>query len=267
MKSRRSHLIIGCGYLGKRLLSLLADDACWFTNRGDNSDPYFLSLDINKENSWNHLDALSDENDLTIYCMVPPSQIDLDKFYSFINRVNALNTKRCILVSSTVVYGNINRIVDSDSDVELDNERAKRQYKIELAWLESNEDACIVQLAGIYGPNRIIGRKKIMSGEEINGDPEGWLNLVHVDDAATLLKRVAEIDDPELIELGCDGEPVKRKDYYAFVAATLSKPLPEFNTKDKSRGLGRRCDNKLTIARTGWQPKFKNYKEGVINAL
>ncbi|MBL1142102.1 MAG: hypothetical protein HND53_08755 [Proteobacteria bacterium] len=267
MKSVRSSLIIGCGYLGKRLLALCGDQNCRFTNRTESSDINSLVLDINDESTWNNLDVLSEEKALTIYCMVPPSQIDLTLFPSFVHRISSLNTTRCILISSTVVYGNTDRVVDSDSDVEIDSDRAKRQYYIEQAWLESNEDAFIVQLAGLYGPDRIIGRKTIMQGDTINGDPDGWLNLIHVDDAATLVKRVGEMDDPEIIELGCDGAPIKRKDYYSFVAETLEKPLPDFHIDDQTRGIGRRCDNKLTIERTGWQPEYRNFKEGLLKSM
>jgi nucleoside-diphosphate-sugar epimerase len=262
-----SHLIIGCGYLGKRLLSLLDGSTCWHTNRTQTSGSHSLLLDINDEATWSNLDVLSEIKDLTVYFMVPPSQVDLDLFPSFAHRINALNTKQCILVSSTVVYGNSDRIVDADSDVEIEGDRAKRQYQIEQAWLESNENAFIVQLAGLYGPGRIIGQNSIMQGEAIKGDPEGWLNLIHVDDAAQLIKRIGEMDDPELIELGCDGSPIKRKEYYSFVAETLDKPLPDFNVEDESRGIGRRCDNKLTIERTGWHPQFKSFKEGLLNSL
>ena len=267
MKSNNSHLILGCGYLGKRLLALLDNEVCWYTRRTQISESHSLLLDINNESTWNNLDDLSDEQAINVYCMVPPSQIDLALFYSFINRVNALNTKRCILVSSTVVYGNTDRIVDSDSDIDIDSERAERQYKIEQAWLESNEDSCVVQLAGIYGPERIIGRHSIMQGEAIKADPDGWLNLIHVDDAVHLIKRIAEIEDPEIIELGSDGSPIKRKDYYAYVAETLKKPMPNFNIDNQARGIGRRCDNKLTIERTGWQPEFKNFKEGIQQSI
>jgi nucleoside-diphosphate-sugar epimerase len=267
MNSVSSHLIIGCGYLGQRLLPLLNEQTYWFTHRSQTSDERALVLDINDESTWTNLDVLSEEKDLIVYFMVPPSQIDLELFPSFAHRINALNTKQCILVSSTVVYGNTDRVVDADSDVEIESERAKRQYQIEQVWLESNEDGFIVQLAGLYGPDRIIGQKTIMQGEAIKGDPEGWLNLIHVDDAAQLIKRVGEMDDPEMIELGCDGTPIKRKEYYAFIAETLDKPLPDFNVDDQTRGIGRRCDNKLTIERTGWHPEFKNFKEGLLKSL
>ena len=258
MNAMTTHLIIGCGYLGERLHVLLNDQPCWVTNRSmhpDNSDIsniYSFLFDINDENTWSNLNVLSDKRDLIIYLMVPPGKIDLAIFPEFINQLNKLDTHHCILISSTVVYGNTNRVVDADSEVEIDSERAKRQYQIEQLWLTNLGTASVVRLAGIYGPERIVGLNGIIRGEMINGDPDGWLNLIHVNDAASLLKRISEIDQVEQIELGCDGTPIKRKEYYNFLAKRLNQPLPVFNQDGPSRGTGRRCDNKLTISRTGW---------------
>ena len=267
MKPYLTHLIIGCGYLGKRLLTILDDQPCWFTNRSQISDAHSLLLDINNESTWHSLDAMSEEQGLVIYFMLPPSQIDLTVFPDFINRLNQLNIRRCILISSTVVYGNSDRVVDADSDVEIDSERAKRQYQIEQAWLATLNNASVIRLAGIYGPDRIVGRNMIMKGETIDGDPDGWLNLIHVDDAASLVKRIGEIDKPEEIELGCDGMPIRRRDYYSFLAEQLLRCTPEFNQHDQSRGTGRRCDNKLTITRTGWSPEYADFRKALVELL
>lgn len=252
------HLIIGCGYLGKRLLALLSKQNCWYTNRSPDSNAYALMLDINVKDTWASLDVLSDKKNLMIYCMVPPSRIETDLFLDFSHRLNQLHTKHSILVSSTVVYGNSERIVDAESEVEIDSNRAERQYKIEQVWLKNIDAPGIVRSAGIYGEERLIGRNAILNGEAINGNPNGWLNLIEVNDLASLLKQIGELDEPEKIELASDGTPVKRIDYYSHLAKNLKQAPPVFNKGDESRGVGRRCDNKLTVKRTGWQPKYSD---------
>lgn len=261
-----SHLIIGCGYLGKRLAGLLDGQACWLTHRTaqllkatGKSKTHSLLLDINNEASWACLNVLSNKPGLMIYCLVPPGQIDAGTFTRFIKQLNHLGSRRCVLVSSTVVYGNTERMVDADSDVELDNERARRQYQIEQEWLANLNHASVVRSAGIYGPERVIGRNSIMNGDAIKGDPEGWLNLIHVDDLASLLIRMSELEQLEQIELACDGSPVRRRDYYSYLAELLNQAQPKFNQDSHSRGAGRRCDNKLTITRTGWQPQHSDF--------
>lgn len=268
------NLIIGCGYLGRRLLPLLHDQHCWFTHRSENSTNGFeqanthqLVIDINNETSWRNINALSEKQGVIIYFMVPPSKIVHTVFPDFIKRLNQLDIKRSIIISSTVVYGNVDRIVDADSEVIIDSERAERQYQIEQDWLENMESGSVIRLAGIYGPDRVIGRSGIINNEIINGDPEGWLNLIHVDDAALLVKRISEMDNPESIELACDGNPIKRREYYSFLAEQLNQTPPIFSHDSNARGTGRRCDNGVTISRSGWQPMHVDFRKAVSNLI
>ena len=268
------NLIIGCGYLGRRLLPLLHDQHCWYTHRSENlsgrieqANTHQLVLDINDKESWRNINLLSETMEVIIYFMVPPSQIDGTLFPDFIQQLNQLDIKRSILVSSTVVYGNVDRIVDASSEVKIDSERAERQYDIEQAWLENMETGTVIRLAGLYGPDRVIGRSVIINNQTINGDPDGWLNLIHVDDAAQLVKRIGEMDNSESIELGCDGNPVKRREYYSFLAEQLNQAPPTFSHDSNARGLGRRCDNSVTVSRSGWQPIHVDFRKAVTDLI
>jgi nucleoside-diphosphate-sugar epimerase len=268
------NLIIGCGYLGTRLLGLLNDQECYFTNRSeksasinDVSNEHSLILDINNKDSWKNLDMLSEKLNIIIYFMVTPRQIERTIFPDFIKRLNQLNANRAILISSTVVYGNVDRIVDADTEVNIDSERAERQYLIEQDWLGGMENGTVVRLAGIYGPERVIGKNGIINREAVSGDPDGWLNLIHVNDGARLVKRISEVKKPEQIELGCDGYPIKRHEYYSFLARALKQSAPKFNLDTSTRSTGRRCDNKITMTRTGWQPEQPNFRKAISNLI
>ena len=201
---------------------------------------------------------------MQVYCLVQRSRIDLTILPDFLNHLNSLPCRRCILVSSTVVYGSRERRVDADSEVEPDSERAERQYRIEQLWRSHLANAHIVRLAGLYGPGRVIGRQTIRNGEAVRGNADAWLNLVHVDDAASLVKQIASSDGAAEVELGCDGTPVKRKDYYGFLAESLNGPSPSFSGHGDR---GRRCDNRLTIERTGWQPRYTDYRQAISAIL
>ncbi len=268
------HLIIGCGYLGKRLLGFMGDQQCYLTNRTEKSNKIgnatniqSLTLDINNKDSWSHLDSLSEKQALRIYFLVTPRQIDRTVFTDFIERLNQFTIKRAILVSSTVVYGNVDRIVDADSEVNIDSERAERHYLIEQDWLANMQNAVIVRFAGIYGSDRVIGKNGIINGETVAGDPDGWLNLIHVDDGAQLIKRISEMKQPEIRELACDGNPVKRRDYYSFLAQQLNQPPPQFNQNNATRGGGRRCDNTVTMTRTGWRPEYVDFRNTLTKLI
>ncbi len=268
------NLIIGCGYLGTRLFHLLKEQQCYVTNRSEKQifksaglNNHGLILNVNDKSSWSNLSVLAEERGVIIIFMVTPRQIDTAIFPEFIQHLNKLNVKRAVLVSSTVVYGNNDRIVDADSDVKIDSERAERQYQIEQAWLDNMKSGSVIRLAGIYGPNRVIGRSGIINNEIINGDPDGWLNLIHVDDAAQLVKCISEMDNPNSIELGCDGNPIKRGEYYSFLAEQLNRASPIFSHDSRERGMGRRCDNNVTISRSGWQPMHVDFRKAVSNLI
>lgn len=265
---KATNLIIGYGYLGKRLLQLSQDEECFVTNRTGNvgvnnscQSIYSLILDVNNKSSWDNLDGLSEKRNINVYFMVPPRQIDRILFSRFIERLNKLDCRSAILVSSTVVYGNVDRIVDADSEVHIDSERAERQHLIEHDWLAAISNGSIVRLAGLYGPERVIGKQGIANGDAVSGDPDGWLNLIHVDDGARLIKKISKMQQFYSIELGCDGRPIKRREYYSFLAQALNKEPPTFNYEITGRSTGRRCDNRITIERTGWLPEHIDFRE------
>jgi len=271
---KKINLIIGCGYLGRSLLKILHDESNYVVNRSEQhnainsvEDNHQIILNINDKQTWRNLDVLSKKTSIRIYFMVPPSQIDRTAFPGFIERLNKLDVQKAVLVSSTVVYGNKDRVVDADSDVHIDSERAERQSFIEQDWLAAVKKGSIIRFAGIYGPERVIGKNGILKGDTINGDPNGWLNLIHVDDGAELLKRIGAMDDSEPIELACDGHPIKRGEYYSFLAKQLNQLEPIFSHHSNDRGMGRRCDNSVTISRSGWQPKHVDFRKAVSNLI
>jgi len=271
---KQINLIIGCGYLGRSLLKTLRGEKNYVVNRAEQHKPvnpsddnHQLILNINDKHTWRNLDALSEKQSIRIYFMVPPSQIDRLAFPCFIERLNKLDVQNAILVSSTVVYGNKDRIVDANSDVNIDSERAERQCFVEQEWLAAIKKGSIIRFAGIYGPERVIGKNGILKGNTINGDPEGWLNLIHVDDGAELLSCIAAMDEPESIELACDGNPIKRSEYYSFLAEQLNQAAPIFSHESNERGLGRRCDNSVTISRSGWQPVHVDFRRAITDLI
>lgn len=265
MTHKQTHLIIGAGYLGRHLAALLPDEQRRLTRRA--ARPGVIALDCNDPGSWASLAALEDNGEaLRIYFCVPPGRIDARLFPDFLRRLAGLGGQRAVLVSSTVVYGRREREVDADSAVRIDSPRAERQYRLERDWLNAMDNACILRLAGIYGAGRVIGRAGILAGDTLQGRADAWLNLIRADDAATLLKRMGEMAQPARVELGADGSPVRRRDYYAFLAQRLGRPLPGFDPAGINGG-GRRCNNRKTCRRTGWRPAFPDYRTGLAELV
>ena len=113
------------------------------------------------------------------------------------------------------------------------------------------ERAIILRLAGIYGPGRIPRSEEIRAGRPIAAPRDGWLNLIHVDDAARIVEAAADRLTPPQTLVVSDGAPVLRGDYYAELARLLHAPPPAFTTPDPTSPAAQRAasDKRVDPAR------------------
>jgi nucleoside-diphosphate-sugar epimerase len=82
----------------------------------------------------------------------------------------------------------------------------------------------ILRLAGIYGPGRLPRFAEIRTGQLLEGADDGFLNLIHADDAAAAA--VAALSGPtrEPIYVISDGSPVRRRDFYSELGRLVGAP-------------------------------------------
>jgi hypothetical protein len=262
-------LIIGCGHLGSRVLSELESKGiqAWATSRKQvnaelikNPETHLL-LDINNRETWKNLLPLTTA-EIDVYFLLPPSQIELACLQDFVTLLGIWKIRRLVMSSSTVVYGSQSRLVDADSEVNIDTDRAERQYSIEQNIRSSGIELKIVRLAGLYASDRIIGKQAILDGQTLSGKGDSWLNLIHTTDAANLLIEVMASETASSIEMGSDGNPVRRANYYGDLADHYSREPPVFRNEETERGEGRRCDNSITVERTAWRAAITDYRKG-----
>lgn len=107
-------------------------------------------------------------------------------------------------------------------------------------------DAVTLRFSGLYGPGRILRRASLERGEVIPGDPDHWLNLIEIRDAAACVLAVLEHPAPVSTTYNAsDDRPISRADFYRLVAHQLGLPEPRFeSSQDESRGGGRDASNK-----------------------
>lgn len=142
----------------------------------------------------------------------------------------------------------------------------------------------ILRLAGIYGPDRIPYLSKLRAGEPIAAPSEGWLNLIHVDDAARIVlasetqttARPLQPTAPEAAsEVLCvsDGNPVIRGDYYREVARRIGAAEPNFIAPDSSSPAAaraasdKRISNSKLVEQLNFQFAYPSYREGLAAIL
>jgi nucleoside-diphosphate-sugar epimerase len=101
----------------------------------------------------------------------------------------------------------------------------------------------ILRLAGIYGPGRLIGRiDQFQRRAPLLGNPEAWLNLIHVDDAVQAVLRIAQAEADSRTWLLSDARPLRRREFYEALSRAAGVPAPEFS-KSADESLNKRCDS------------------------
>ncbi len=93
----------------------------------------------------------------------------------------------------------------------------------------------ILRLAGIYGPGRVPLARQIAVGKPIDAGADGYLNLIHVDDAATAVlnawhRRRTLGSLPLSLYAVADDRPVIRREFYEAVAKQLGVVSPVFTS-------------------------------------
>jgi len=277
-------LIIGCGYLGRvvaRRCQGLGVPVVLTTRSEEGAKrlakefgPVVHRLDLGQADAAAHLQAVGLQAERALVLLTPGALMDDVAGLAPLQRLCAgLATlprlTRAVLSSSTAVYGDrAGQTVNADSACSAVSARERRLLDIETHWLRS-QGRRVVRLAGLYGPERVIGESGLRRGQAVDGDPDGWLNLIHIQDAASLVLRcLADHSGVAPIELGSDGTPVVRRTYYEFLAARLGTRRPAFSGQPAVRGgASRRCDPRLTIERTGWRPMYRDFRAGLAAEL
>lgn len=162
---------------------------------------------------------------------------------------------RLIYLSSTSVYGQTGgELVDEESPCDPTRENGQvcldAERLIASQWDGSQSPPFhILRLAGIYGPNRLLARAAALrSGEVLRGNPDGYLNLIHVEDIVRAVVACETHARDGRTYLISDDRPVTRREYYETLARLLDAPPPQFGGGSSERhdvdSLNKRCSNR-----------------------
>jgi nucleoside-diphosphate-sugar epimerase len=267
-----SHLILGCGYLGRvvarRWLAAGHSVAALTRSRSDQ----LRALGIEP--------VLGDVTDPKL--QLPAADVvlhavGLDRSAGKSMRdvyvgglANVLNSlppvKRFVYVSSTSVYAQADGgWVDESSPTEPVAENGRVVLEAERLLRDRHPEAIILRFAGIYGPGRGVRKAAVEKGEPIAADPDGWLNLIHVEDGATVVIAAAERAPAGATYNVADDNPVRRREFYTEMAGLIGAPSPRFaRATDRSN---RRLSNRKMRTEFGGDLRFPDFRAGLRDAL
>lgn len=131
----------------------------------------------------------------------------------------------------------------------------------------------VVRMAGLY--SRARGAVPFwMKDGKVSGGPDGLVNLIHYEDAASLVVAVVSKQIRGELLLGCDDRALSRQEIVDAALALpeyVGQPVPQFNAAPVNRRTGRGADEKgkvydntETRKMTGWAPRWSTFAEWAV---
>jgi len=233
-------LVFGCGYLGSRVVNraLAEGHEVWATTRNMAKAQSLRRLGVEPiQADWTDrrtLEDLPDMDQLLVSVSFDPRgqssrwEAQVGGLRNLIERIPK-HTSICYISTTGVYHQTGGQWVDESSPtnpsrigarVHLVAENLLHRFRPESAWT-------ILRLSGIYGPGRIPRLADLRAGRPVASPSHGYLNLIHVDDAANAVL-ASWTRAKERVYLVSDDQPVVRRDFYRHVAKELGAADPTF---------------------------------------
>jgi nucleoside-diphosphate-sugar epimerase len=269
-------LVVGCGYLGERVARRWldrGDRVVAVTRSPARADVLAaagiepLILDVTADHpGWERLFGRPDEPVATIFWGVgfdraagaSYDDVHVAGLRKLLDAAAAGSSPPSVVFSSsTGVWGDERGGIVSETTPP-DPSREAGRVLVAAEHLLANHPAgpgTALRFAGLYGPGRLPRLADLRAGRPIATDPDSWLNLVHVDDAAHVVVAVADAPAPRPLYVVSDGTPVRRRNWYGRLAELAGGPPPAWDeSAPRSRGGDKRIDSALVWADLGIRP-------------
>lgn len=285
----QSALIAGCGYLGLRAAQFWQQQGLTVSaitrseQRADSFSAQGLQpvvCDLSDAAQHPQLPAA----DVVLWAVgfdyssnVPRELIWLDGLQRLIRSLSSAPS-RFVYVSSTSVYGQgAGETVDEHSPVQPVTEggtccaQAEQLAQQELAARFPDCQLVVLRMAGIFGPDRLLRRIQDLHSESpIAGEPEGLLNLIHVDDAVRMVHLAVTADEfPSVVNVVNSGS-VTRRTYYSRLGQLISAPPPVFGSSTEPTRRTRGGNKRVTSTFRGASAanfRFNDVLSGLQDAI
>ncbi len=282
-----SSLIIGCGYLGRRVVRLCrgeGDDVVALVRSHRRADELSaegfqtLVADVTRPETLDAIPAA----ERVLYCVgysgnqgATRRQVHVDGLAAVLDRLDP-NRSRVVFVSTTGVVGDARGAWVDDTTTCQPNREAGRAFAEAEATLRRHacgERAVILRMAGIYGPGRLAHADELRAGRPLEVASENYVNLIHVDDAAQVVIAAWKRANPPETYLVSDGQPVYRRDFYLFLARLLDAPVPRFvepasdSGRERHDATNKRVDSRRALADLGVRLIYPSYRDGLTASV
>ncbi len=261
--------VAGCGYTGARCADFFSATGCPVTGLVSSTDsagrladkPYeVLAGDAADSSALRALLAHHEKPQILVHCLSGHGGRDaaayrLTYVETLRHLLEILRPAFCVFTSSTSVYAqNDGRIVTEDSTT---GGTPTGDVLVEAENLARSAGGAAVRLGGIYGPGRARFIQAAREGEALApGQPDGFINFIHRDDAARALMHVA-LQRLAGAFNAVDNHPAARSDLQEALRTGTDNLTTPSGTM-----TGKQVSN-AKLRATGWSPRFPSILDAV----
>ena len=250
-------LIAGCGYVGSALAQRLAAEGRRVTVLRRSRVAMEKGITAVQADlvSGVGLAELADDYDTIFYTVGADGFSEAAYRNAYVvglqNLLHALKgtPQRLLYTSSTGVYAHDNgETVDETSETRPTKFSGQILLEGEALALSARIPGIVVRFGGIYGPGRTRLIDSVRAGTAYAlSDRVQYLNLIHRDDCAAVLRHLMLLESPDALYNAVDDAPIERGALIAAIAGQLGVDVPPTRAADASpdpqRGGNRRVSN------------------------
>ncbi len=241
--SNNSILIIGCGWVGKKLGHKLTESGFTVYGTTRSSANFSLLNELGIKPVKLELPAATQARIRLpkanyVLISITPGKKEIRKKYPVIMEQLAKEltqqNAQVIMYSTTAAYGNATQTVQ-ESDAEPKQRSTNEILAAEGALLAHCPEAVILRICGLYGEDRhpakfMAGRKDIAFGD-------APVNLVHRDDLIQITEKIISEDIRGEVFNVCSGSHPSRAETYTTIAEQLELDKPTFRKGGEERKI------------------------------
>jgi len=236
-------LIVGCGYIGRRVLKLLQAGRYAVTGlvRSTSSARELeaggacaLVRDLDGE-----IPALDAGFHTVFYFAPPPAAGASDTRMARVLAALETPPRRIVYISTSAVYGDCaGAWIDEGQPVRPTTARGRRRLDAErrlTAWAQSRDVRWIIlRVPGIYGPGKLPLARLRQGLPVLREDEAPYTNRIHGDDLAAVCVAAMHSERANTVYNVSDGHPGNMTDYFFRVADAAGLPRPPVVSRDEA---------------------------------
>lgn len=188
------------------------------------------------------------------------------------------SARRYLYVSSTAVYGQsdggwVDESAPTEPSSSLGCRRVDAEALVRAADGRRGFETVVLRPSSIYRPAGPLYTQIREGTYKVSSDPAKWMNHIYIDDFLDAMVLAAARGRGREVYNLTDDEPHPAGDYFAFIADTMGVPRPPVTFETPREGCAvlvresDKCVRNVKIREHfAWAPKFPSYREGILDA-